>query len=327
MIIGSKGVRKEVISWLVESDCSNFVFIEADLEPRAVWMQDRFIAFQNASGENALALDPRFACAAQWRKLASKIYSEAGIEIAYMPYSLEGGNILGGREITLVGADTIDRVLDQDKGIRRHKVINNLEKFFETEIQVIGGVRSSWIGSSLERYIVGHGKQPVYHLDMYITRTGKQGDSGKEIILFGHPRKTFELIRKKIEIQRGDGNLYERLFNESEYQLREKFEVRNLPILLTNGNLDSHRESIGYTLSFNNCLLDVESNDCARVLIPRFSPDSFLYGTDRKNRVALESAVEDVWRNLGFKVDLTDGIEDLAYDHGGINCMVKIIKR
>jgi hypothetical protein len=327
IVVASPKLKSEISTWFEEVGCKNYVLVDADLEPSSVWAQDPFIALQDASGGSHLYLDPKFAKISRWWRMAKKISRLSGIDVSTMPYSLHGGNILGGAEVTLVGEDTIARIATAAPTFTRLKIITDLEEFFGTEVVAIGGARSDFRKSQLHRYVVGFGSQPVFHVDMFITRTGVKGSTGKEIVFLGRPVLTRQLLNRWSEIGALDHGLYDSLFEESECQLQDFFEVRYLPLLLTSGCLDSGRNRRGYILSFNNCLVDWEGNGSRRALLPNFSQDSFLYGTDRSVRMVLEKAAHYAWEQLGFKVKASDGLEDLAYENGGLHCMVKVVKR
>lgn len=83
-------------------------------------------------------------------------------------------------------------------------------------------------------------------------------------------------------------------------------------------------------MSFNNVVIEVYEDEHTvhrNVILPTYSEDSVMYGTDRAIRYDLEQAAQATWESLGFSVHRMDGLEDLARGHGSVHCITKELKR
>jgi hypothetical protein len=160
---------------------------------------------------------------------------------------------------------------------------------------------------------------------MYVTPTGVNGPSGREIVFLGRPAKAREVVGRWSEIDDLDGQRYDAFFEETAEQLQGHFEVRTLPIWMNwvgDRGRDGH-----YVLSWNNCLVQNNGND-KRVLLPYFADpkDARGYG-DPGLRRDLQQAARAEWEGIGFRVTEMDGLEDLATGLGSVHCITKTLAR
>lgn len=310
--------------WFPEHHGCKLSVLRANLPEEAIWTQDPLLVTGSAaSGRKRLVLS---AALKRWPAWIGALCTAAEIcdlevELADFPFS--SGNMLQGIGNCLVGLDLIHRIA-RWMGASPDQATLTLRDMLGVQVIPIGAnavpapEAPSWRGI---------GFQPLFHLDQFLTRTALVGKDGREVVFIGHPAKTREVL--------GDfGNEVTRRWANQcpmqvcEEQLREHFDVRRLPAMFVRGRLGSASlEERTYLLAFNNCVIDTGPAGNARVLLPSFHSDSFLYDTDAASRQALEDAAASAWREVGAEVRFSDGVEDLAYSSGGLHCMSKVLQR
>lgn len=303
------------------------------LSPRfrySIWAQDAYVGLSDASGSQILAEGvsfPRY----EDMTIADDIASQDTVSVLQSYMYFQGGNVLGGPEKTIVGYDYIWRNHTRAFLETTEKVLARYGGIFGTDIIPVGG-RNSLDLELLEKGVQsGYGLQPIFHIDMYVTPTGVIGDSGKEIVFLGRPKEAHRITGRWSEEDEFNSDRYDRLFDETEQQLSDHFEVKYLPLFLTKGDLAGYYSSSEfYGLSFNNVVIecyDDGGNPVRNVILPIYSEDSGLFGTDAGIRRDLEDAAEEAWQQIGYTVKRMDGLEELAYGLGSVHCITKVLKR
>ena len=322
--------RKEIEGWFSALEGVTFDFAFSPRFAYTMWAQDAYIALTDRAGRSILSESVVFDRDDDM-SIADDIAAQTDIATLQSYLYFEGGNLLGGSRFSLIGEDYIwqnrSRVhLDTDE-----RVLEAFEQLLQSRVVRLGsdvGDYYDWYNAGI---LSGLGNQPIFHIDMYVTPTGKIGESGKEIVMLGRPAETHRIIKKYTETDDVDGATYDSLFDATERQLEQEYEVRRLPLLLTKGNLGfSNWETKYYCLSFNNVVIESDSSDLSdrgTVIMPSYSQDAGDYGTDAEIRIRLENAAADAWSDAGFDVRFTDGLEDLAYGDGSAHCITKALKR
>lgn len=328
VIVAAPAQKKAVDKWLAAARVSNdrVTFVESPRFYFTIWAQDAYVALRNRDGGVVLCEGVSFQ-RGEDSTIADDIAAQSDIAAMQSYLYLQGGNILGGNDLTLIGIDYLWRNSTR-VGIRTiADAVSQFERLLGTPVLGLGGTRSATFELLEEGILSGEGFQPIFHIDMYVTPTGVVGRSGKPIVFLGRPRKAKEATGHYSNVRRLDNDTYDRFFAETEEQLSDRFEVKTLPLWITFGNLnDPELEKKFYNLTWNNALVE-HTDSTSRVLLPSFSEDAKQFGVDRALRRDLEQAAEQEWASIGYDVTFMDGLEDLAYGDGSVHCMTKTLKR
>lgn len=329
-VVCHPNTAQQIRAWFTElaNVTVNLVF-----SPRfrySIWGQDAYVAVLDDQGAKILAEGVSFP-RSEDMTIADDVAAQTKVAVLQSYLYFQGGNVLGGPTKTLIGADYIWRNTTRASLETEAKVLDSFKKLFKTDIVVLGGKKSGDYYWHEDGVLSGYGFQPIFHIDMYVTPTGVTGQSGKEIVLLGRPKKAHEITGKWAEISDYNDSRFDEFFEETEQQLAQHFEVQHLPLLLTYGDLKGKASKKDYyILSFNNVVIENYKDngmDKRNVILTTYAEDSTEYGTDSAIRRDLEQAAEAIWSNLGYTVHKMDGMEELAYGLGSVHCITKDLKR
>lgn len=227
---------------------------------------------------------------------------------------LEGGNILVDEDVCLVGADLADESGFADRfrsEIEAHRTVIAIGG--EGPLPRRGPTRCRDLRwrEAVDRNLSRPGsRQPVFHLDMFMTLAGKRrvlvGDPLAARRLTGLPLPesvpldAFDAIARDLD-QRG-------------------FEVIRNPLPLVYFDDPEARLREWFYASANNCWVE-HCPDGSRVWLPQYGFGAWpeLEATDAANA--------RIWRELGFEVILAGDFLPLADQLGALNCVSKILER
>jgi hypothetical protein len=305
-------------------------FIKSPHFSVSIWAQDAYVALSNGNGSIVLSEGvamPRFEDMSVADDIAAEI-SEISTLQSYL-YFL-GGNILGGSDMTLIGRDYVWRNAGRANLNDEQAVVDLYTRELGTPVVVLGNKIDPRHKTLFDRGILsGHGLQPIFHIDMYVTRTGEIRD-GKEVVFLGRPAKANAIEHRYSDIPELDHPMFDEFFSDTRSQLEAAgFNVRELPIWMTFGNLRiADNVQKFYNLTWNNAIVQNDGR-IKKVLLPNYADedDVRIFGVDGGVRCRLQQFVIEEWRSLGFQVDLTSGIEDLAWGDGVVHCMTKVLRR
>lgn len=327
VVVGGGYQRTTVESWLTRAGVplSQLTFIESPFD-FTIWAQDAYVALADQSDNVVLCEGVAF-LRGDDMTIADDIAAQSNIAAVPSYLYFQGGNVLGGEALTLLGYDYVARNIGRF-GLRTvADVLARFEGIFGTPVLALGGEKSAdqrWLRQGI---LSGRGLQPIFHIDMYVTPTGVMGEDGKEIVFLGRPRKAYEVTGRRSDVPWLNDLRYDEFFDETACQLAAKFDVRTLPLWLTYGTLQGvPGEARYYNLTWNNAIVE-NDGETRRVLLPSYSEDAEEYGVDGGVRRELEAAAEAAWKAIGFEVQFMDGLEDLAFAAGSIHCMTKTLRR
>jgi hypothetical protein len=275
------------------------------------WAQDRVTAFRGGDGAIAVlgADDPDDYTA----DAAGRACGGAGraVPSARQP----GGNILVDGPVCFVGGDLGETPFDTTRAIEV-VACAPLERRGPSRFQIEPG---DWTWrQDIDRCIAGEGsRQPVFHLDMFMTLAGA-GPDGIPRILLGDPVWASELIG--LPLPEG---FPVAAFKQIDYGLRLRgyAVLRNpLPFVYFDDYEAKLRE--WFYASANNCWVECMSGaGGCRVFLPEygFGPWAELKATDDANAA--------VWEGLGFEVVRGGDFLPLADQLGSLNCVSRILDR
>jgi hypothetical protein len=311
-----------------------------------VWTQDPFLAVTSGSdpvGTGTLVEPVEFARAAD-SLLADLLMDALPFMTDQSPLPLEGGNTLAGDDFVLLGADTLlrTRLVSERFGHLRVPPGESLDDltlriFRDTvapgmDVHVVG-LPGPLPPYRLSRTVVdgrpvveelglGLGRsQPIFHLDMFVTLAGRDGD-GAYRVLVGDPAMADTVLGR-----RSVPHSLAWAFDEVAARLRRQgLRVIRNPLPLTYvdypgaGPGDPDVRS-WYFASSNNCLVQVDRSAGNRVWLPTYG-----HGDWRELR-RTDAANADLWASLGFDVVPLGDYHRFAQNLGAVHCITNCYRR
>jgi len=233
------------------------------------------------------------------------------VEQADIPF--EGGNILIGEEHIFVGADS-PAVAELDLGKRETVLIGAPDYPAETSCPATRG-KEEW--QEIFHYHNKAGtRQPVFHIDMFVTLAGKGAD-GRERILVGDPALAAEILKTPLHpfalAQHFDAIA-------SDLTARGFAVIRNPLPMIYKDNVEKCTRTWFYTSS-NNVMVQRATAEDNIVWIAEFGHDNWpeLAKIDAENRA--------IWEDWGYKVRMIPDGQRLAENLGGLHCLTNVLKR
>ncbi len=226
-----------------------------------------------------------------------------------------GGNILVDGATCFVGADLSESAIDTGRAI---EVVGcaPLERRGPSRFEMMPG-DPSW-RQDIDRSIAAEGsRQPVFHIDMFMTLAGATPE-GTQRILLGDPVWASKLIG--LPLPEG---FPVNAFAQIEFGLRLRgYEVLRNPLPFVYFDDAEAKLREWFYASANNCWVEcMEDNVGCRVFLPEygFGPWPELKATDDANAA--------VWEGLGFEVVRGGDFLPLADQLGSLNCVSRILDR
>jgi hypothetical protein len=295
----------------------------------SIWAQDAYVALTDQSGQPLLCESVHFPRVDD--ATIADVFSAQTNKSALQSYLyFQGGNVLEVGPYVLIGKDYIEENLGRAFLETEGKILQAFEEVFGKPVIPVG--RPTIIPEAHRRVLGGGLYQPIFHIDMYITPTGKKAANGKDIVAVASPRLGRAAVGEHPKAS--DHDVY---FDEAATQLAAHFEVVRTPLLpafvrqrTPDGLIERH-----YYLSFNNAIVENYAGH-SNVYLPTFSQDVSTYATDpdvlyyegtMAQREALDLAAKTAWEQLGFTVHQMDGLEDLAIGWGSVHCITKTVVR
>jgi hypothetical protein len=353
-IVATEGTISAMALWpelAKRRDRLRFIPISDDSNP-SFWCQDEFMAGSRGTDERPILIRSAVAKRAEDAAVAEAVGRATGIEVVRSDVAFEGGNALVGDDFILVGADAwagFARGPDLDNARQVH-FVGTRSPMPPRRLRLTEGDH----GPIAEEINAGTGRrQPVFHLDAFVTLAGRGGD-GRYRVLLGDPRLAADLT--------GDSRLQaaaEALappFDEVAdwFAARPEFMViRNpLPVIFSehNGLLSWSRQSIArefagvdgadevlsamserplkriavrrWYFATQNSAITLEDADGERtVLLPTYAAGRW------RCLAPAEECNAAVWRELGFRVVELGDFHAFAQHHGSAHCVFKVLAR
>jgi hypothetical protein len=275
------------------------------------WAQDRVTVVRGGDGATAVlgADDPEDYTA----YAAGRAHGISGGVALGVPQP--GGNILVDGKTCFVGADLCLPAIDTGRLI---EVIAcaPLQRRGPTRFEMTPG---DWTWrEDIDRSIAADGsRQPVFHIDMFMTLAGPAPD-GTPRILLGDPVWASELIGLPLP----DG-FPVKAFEQIEFGLRLRgYEVLRNPLPFVYFDDPEAKLREWFYASANNCWVEcMQPASGCRVFLPEygFGPWAALQATDDANAA--------IWEGLGFEVVRGGDFLPLADQLGSLNCVSRILDR
>jgi hypothetical protein len=316
------------------------------------WCQDEFMAGSTGGDDRPILLRSALPKRDEDAAVADAVGRATGIEVVRSDVVFEGGNVLVGDDFILAGADA-------QSGFARGPALDGDRRVFFVETRTKVPQRSVRLTEIegrpfVEEMHAGTGRrQPVFHLDAFITLAGR-GNDGRYRILLGDPRLAAELVGDE-RVSDGARLLSDGFDEVADWFARQpEFDViRNpLPIVHSedSGLLSWSRNSIArefagvdgiddvvasmiqrdlrklpvrrWYFATQNSAITLEDADGRRtVLLPTYANGTWrcLAPAERRNA--------EIWRSLGFQVLELSDFHPFAQSHGSAHCVFKVLAR
>jgi|SoiMethySBSTD1v2_1073268.scaffolds.fasta_scaffold47102_5 hypothetical protein len=319
----------QVRRWFTDLQLDDKNSISISTFKYTVWAQDAYVAVTDDAGRSILCEGVHFPRRDD-ATIADDVAAQTSISALQSYLYFQGGNVLEVGDYVLIGKDYIQANLGRAHLETEDKILAAFKKVFGKNIISLG--RSEPIQEDHRKYLGGGHYQPIFHIDMYVTPTGKIGKDGKPVVFVASPKLGRQAVGEKSKPT--DYDIY---FDEAADQLSGVADVRRLPILPSFIRFRSKDGADGryYFLSYNNAIVENYGRS-SNVYLPTFSQDVDTYRKDRNvthyegeaaKRQALDRAAKAAWEKLQFTVYQMDGLEDLAIGWGCVHCITKTVAR
>jgi hypothetical protein len=356
VILTHEGAAATVERWFARRDhgeCGECRIITVPDEVEfTMWAEDPYACGVDVAGRTALIEPEEFVRNAD-NLIASLVGPEARLGRLGSPLIFQGGNVLVGDTFYLVGADylfdSFQTVGDRRNFIGKGGVItaeieHQIQRdfldstrqahFVGLDEPLAGGPRTNVkclpigpYGSTVKvfeniyRGGRGRARQPVFHIDIFITLAGRE-DDGRFRILVGDPSLAAHTLGMELPDHarpQAFDELAEKLARHDEFAV-----TRNpLPYIFGDWHDDVHDVYTRdwYYATANNAIVENRDAEHRRVWLPAYGYDPWqaLEKTDALNR--------EIWEGLGFEVTMMPNCQALAVNLGALHCIKKYLAR
>jgi hypothetical protein len=288
--------------------------------------------------------------------IADLVAQATSLQSTQLPLMFQGGNVLIGDTFVFVGRDYLDESVDKANEIgqiegfpydgpraSQESFVRDLFRrtfdqdrdvhFLESDPR--GRVGDTVVNENgravLEEVETGRGpRQPIFHIDMFISLAGRDPATGRYRVLVGDPRMADQVLGWTPVAHDMQAE-----FDAIAAQLgRLGFAVRRTPLPYlpaldprpgdfqrpdgTTVHFDSRRR--WYHATTNNCLVQIDG-DGRDVWLPTYGhgAQAALQATDRAHK--------QVWEELGFAVHQLGDFNAFAFNLGALHCIKKFLVR
>lgn len=329
---------------ILNRDSIRFNLLNPSQNGLPYWIQDYFLAFQSRERnagliriiENATGkLNDNDAANSIFRSLNQKPNLKLQLDASDLPF--EGGNILFVGDYALVGYDNLRRrnrtfIEEEDfidsfsklTGIPEKKII-----LLGTEKHPNDAILNGWF-----TWLSSSTKQPIFHLDTFITPAGTEVDSHGEKkyrLLIGDPICHYHVYPKALN--------YTKKYIEHFIEILSTYSVFSIyrnPLPLT--YIDINKKRKWFFASYNNCLVQFTEDSNKKnnfVFLPTYGGDySNEYsgykntrGGDWSELNLFDQYNKSIWESLGFQVISLTNYLPLAEHRGAVRCITNVLQR
>ena len=323
-----------------------------------VWAEDACVVVEDRAADPPVTYitEPFEFLRAGDQIVADLVAQASPLQATQLPLIFQGGNILIGDDFVFVGRDYLD------ESIAKAREIGHIEGFPERgtqaaqetfirdlfrrtfdpdrEVHFLESDPRGRVGSSVveedgrrifDEVEVGRGaRQPIFHIDMFISLAGRDPQSGRYRVLVGDTRLAHELLDWPPVEHDIAGE-----FDDIADQLsRSGFAVQRTPlpwvpsleerpgrVQLDDGTVarfDATRR--WYHATSNNCLVQIDG-DRRDVWLPTYGygEQQVLEASDRSHR--------RTWEQMGFTVHQFGDFNAFAFNLGALHCIKKYLAR
>ena len=324
----------------------------------SVWAEDACVVVEDVAADppGTYLVEPFEFLRAGDQIVADLVAQATTVQATQLPLIFQGGNVLIGDDFVLVGRDYLDESVAKaveighiedfpDRGSRAAQESFVRDLFRRTfdpdrDVHFLESDPRGRVGDSVvqedgraifDDVETGRGpRQPIFHIDMFVSLAGRDPATGRYRVLVGDPRLADEILG-------WDPAAHDMAseFDDIADQLgRVGFAVQRTPlpyvpsvderpgrVQLPDGTtvrFDARRR--WYHATTNNCLVQIDG-DGRDVWLPTYGhgEQRALEATDRSHR--------RTWEQLGFTVHQLGDFNAFAYNLGALHCIKKYLAR
>lgn len=292
--------------------------------PLTRWTQDVVHAFQRSSGptqELQLVYDQLRLDTEVMRLLGSRLSTMRYRSLGFQAFS--GGNLLprsNGQNFLVAGGDILRHHIKgrprNEHSAARAALEAQLRRTYRTS-------KVHWLNLRSEHGTID-GKQPLFHVDLYITLAGVLPDlhPNRETVLVGELRDEY-IFGGNPEVAQRLRTALDRTAEWFENDRRHpglKCVVKRIPLLL----FDTQPDHMG---SYNNCLVE-NYQGVSAIYLPDYIPEQKESQLARRIR-QIQNKTRDELNSWGFsKVHFIEqDFYNLSRKQGSLHCLAKVIER
>jgi len=292
----------------------------------SIWSQDSFLIGQNELYDFKYFIKPSHFIRKDDDKLVEIIAAKTKTKLLKTDLFFQGGNILVGDDFLFIGGNDLitnklTKSIDNNKISEFCSSLDNKKKIIPifskkkipTEI-----LRKIKIGNEVWEESIYYGNlnntvQPIFHIDMFITIVGKN-KNGQNTILVGDTKlEKFGFKQKKTP------NLLTNVFDQIAHQLsNQNFEIIRIPLPMISYDDKFNKIRKWYYATYNNVIVE---NNPKCVWIPNYNVKEFDYLHE------INDYNVQVWKKLGYKVNIIRNFNKFTQNYGSINCIAKVLNR
>jgi hypothetical protein len=339
VVLTQKSCEASVRTWLANSHLSARAEVNAldDMVNISIWAEDAYVVAKDSDNQTTYFVEP-FSFPRYADSLVAEHVSDfTDLKHSRVPLYFQGGNVLIGDDFFLIGADYPAISL---RYVGPHKVLKPLgvppkdlikslyRQYLDHDRNVIyvgsqrkvptEQKRETTINHDRWREVIcaGNSKgtvQPLFHIDMFITLVGPSKRGYK--LLVGDPFAASKLLGGDLPT-----HAMPQVFDDIATQLTALgFDVERNPLPLIYMDDLQHKERMWYFASANNAL--VQNSPVKKVWLPTYG-----YGA-WKELAKTDEANAQIWRELGFDVNLLGDFHPFAESLGAVHCIKKYLAR
>lgn len=269
------------------------------------WVQDAFLVGTDPAGNRKIAASPKvFRQFGGWDdEVPRQLAAHLGWPCSVLPVGVEAGNILVDAQSVLIGSDVARETAEPEWDL------------LQTELAS---------GGRVVQVCVPNARQPIFHLDLYLTIAGPHHETGRPVALVGSVKRARALVG---DLETGESleageNLDVGLDAVADHLLTLGYAVERLPLLPFSNTFLT--KAAHYT--YNNCLVEVwpspDGSIQRRVTLPSYALEP---GDVLK---LLDDEAARIWAGLGFQVTFASGeFARVSELFGSLRCMTKVLER
>ena len=318
-----------------------------------VWAEDACVVVEDTATTppTTYLLEPASFPRAGDMLLPDLVAQATELQATQVPLEFQGGNVLIGDDFVLVGRDYLDDTVAsivrlgsvddfpyQGAAAERERAATALfRRAFDPDRsvhflasrprdrrgdRVVRRDGERW----LETVTGGQGaRQPIFHIDMFISLAGRDASTGRYLVLVGDPSRADELLGwDPVD------HALQAEFDQIAAQLaRLGFEVRRTPLpylpALLRGPVEGAAAGVvgevrWYYATSNNCLVQIDGDD-RQVWLPTYG-----HGDNAELQV-VDREHQRTWEELGFEVHRLGNFHPFAMQMGAVHCIKKYLAR
>ena len=340
LLITHEEAESHLFDWLENLSVTNhtttiLVPNESKLD---IWAQDAFVTCSDECGDRWL-IQPKHPQHTSVELVGRLVAEQLGLHRCTVSSRFQSGNVLVGDRFWLLGADsdpnssqpTEDPVEAKESFDSSNTDVRDWLSGLDRDLYLIQSripvpgftenahVQETQVDDSKWHEVVYRGnrantRQPIFHIDSFITLAGRNQD-GQYNILVGDPRYAVNELSMQLP-KHAMAEIFDDIADQ--LSLLGFSVIRNpLPLVFYDNYLTKTR--YWYFATSNNALVEITESE-RTVWLPN-------YGHGRWESLSKTDAInEEIWQSLGYKTNLLGNHHQFAMNLGATHCIAKCLR-